>query len=230
MPVQTSPTASTSSRCRFLIPLAVSLALHGLTLALPVRFSRLGHDAGKWNLTHGRSLLVQLPQQATYLTNTAGDVPLRTEGPREAFGTLSEEKTKQDSVSPNSQAPILTVPATSTGLVSGPWYYSAQYLHRHPIPLHPIRPDYPLSAEHVSGRVLLLLLINEKGQVDRYQIVASEPSGIFDDTVIDAFRQASYAPGLISGIPVKSQLVVEVNFQPGQLPQTSVTVELPHPL
>ena len=71
------------------------------------------------------------------------------------------------------------------------------------------------------------MLINEQGTVDTYRIVKAEPAGIFDETVVTAFVKERYAPGLITGRSVKSQLLVEVVFEPGAEPRSGVLLELP---
>ncbi|MBI5861491.1 MAG: TonB family protein [Rhodocyclales bacterium] len=156
---------------------------------------------------------------------------------------ISEDRLRQSAVPPgiegaslrsesqppeNVSAPAGTLPpapaASSlstqmvSGLLPGPWYYAARYLHRRPTPLKPIRPNYPPEAENLRGQVMLLLLINERGTVDTYHIVESQPPGVFDDAVSDAFTREQYAPGLITGYPVKSQLLVDVTFEPGSAP------------
>ncbi|GAB2180549.1 hypothetical protein DLREEDagrD3_07720 [Denitratisoma sp. agr-D3] len=112
--------------------------------------------------------------------------------------------------------------ATVSGLIAGPWYYPARYLHRHVTPLRPIWPDYPAAAQNTAGSVTLLLLVNEEGKVDRYRIESAEPPGVFDDAVIRAFTGETYAPGLIAGMPVKGQLQAEVSFEPGQPPRLNL--------
>jgi outer membrane biosynthesis protein TonB len=114
-----------------------------------------------------------------------------------------------------------------SGVVSGPWYYAARYLHRRATPLRPIRPDYPPLFGDVAGHVVLLLFINEQGGVDTYRIESAEPAQIFDDAVLRAFVKERYAPGLITGYPVKSQLLVEVSFQPGSEPVTGILLDSP---
>ncbi len=74
---------------------------------------------------------------------------------------------------------------------------------------------------------MLLLLINESGAVDTYRIIESQPPGIFDSTVTDAFVRERYAPGMITGYSVKSQLLVEVIFEPGATPKASILPGLP---
>ncbi|MFY9328280.1 MAG: energy transducer TonB [Georgfuchsia sp.] len=111
------------------------------------------------------------------------------------------------------------------GLVLGPWYFTSRYLHRQPRPLRPIWPVYPPELTEVRGKVLLLLFINEKGGIDDYKILESEPADQFDPSVIAAFTHAVFAPGSIADIPVKSQMLIEVNFEPGLAPQTAIRAE-----
>lgn len=112
----------------------------------------------------------------------------------------------------------------------GPWYYPARYLHRRVTPLKPIRPDYPVDAEQVRGRVTILLLVNEEGSVDQYRIQDAEPPGVFDASVIAAFTTVRYAPGLITGYKVKGQLLAEVSFEPGLPPQANFSIMGGEPL
>ena len=72
-----------------------------------------------------------------------------------------------------------------------------------------------------------MLLINERGTVDSHQIMKAEPGGIFEESVVTAFIGERYAPGLITGYPVKSQLLVEVIFEPGAEPRTGILLDLP---
>lgn len=106
------------------------------------------------------------------------------------------------------------LPPVVNGMFVGPWYFSAQYLHRRPSPLRPIRPDYPAVTDNEVHTVRLLMLIGATGVVDSYRM-SGEKDTAFAKAVIDAFTTVDYAPGLISNIPVKSQLLVEVTFHPG---------------
>lgn len=122
-------------------------------------------------------------------------------------------------------APSAPSVAGLSGVVSGPWYYAARYLHRSPTPLRPIRPEYPPLFSDVAGHVVLLLFLNEQGSVDTYRIESAEPARIFDEAVLRAFVKERYAPGLITGYPVKSQLLVEVSFEPGSEPVTGILLD-----
>ena len=62
--------------------------------------------------------------------------------------------------------------------------------------------------------VVLRLLIGATGQVDDVAVVRSAPEGVFEQAAREAFAKARFAPGLAGGMPVKSQITVEVNFVP----------------
>lgn len=93
--------------------------------------------------------------------------------------------------------------------------------------LRAIVPPYPEEASQISGRVIIVLFINEKGEVDRYQIAAAEPERLFEQVVIDTFVGEKYSPGMIAGESVKSQLAIEVTFEPGGGVQAIVAPPVP---
>jgi hypothetical protein len=71
------------------------------------------------------------------------------------------------------------------------------------------------------------LFINERGSVDNHRVLTSEPDGLFENAVVPSFITERYAPGLITGQAVKSQLLVEVSFEPGTEARVSVLTEPP---
>ena len=88
--------------------------------------------------------------------------------------------------------------------------------------MRPVEPLYPADKESVAGRVVLLLFINEKGGVDDYRIIESDPPGDFDPSAIEAFLAARFFPGKIAGIPVRSQIKVEILYNPHAAPQAAI--------
>ena len=61
---------------------------------------------------------------------------------------------------------------------------------------------------------MLRLLINELGIVDETAVVRSSPPGLFEKSAVDAFSVARFSPGMLLGLPVKSQVTIEVEFVP----------------
>ena len=85
---------------------------------------------------------------------------------------------------------------------------------RGPHPLDDIQPDFPAAAGTRGGVVTLRLLISDQGVVESVEVVRSSPPGLFDAAAIAAFGHARFAPGLRSGVPVRSEVMYEVNFAP----------------
>lgn len=209
---------------RLLGSLATSVAVHLVILSATglMAFRLLPHPEGSRS-GHLTAVLLppSLPAQPTS----------RVEGPQRSVAAPTPsgpdapapESRPADGGSGNiSKLPPAVNAAQAPGLFPGPWYYSARYLHRRPTPLKPILPAYPKEEENTPGQVVLLLMINEQGTVDSYQVMESQPAGRFDDAVIAAFAHETYAPGLITGYPVKSQLLVEIRFEPGSAPVANI--------
>jgi len=93
-------------------------------------------------------------------------------------------------------------------------YYSSRELDSRPEPLQQIDPEFPLTVDPgVRGSVVVRLLLDTDGKVEKVIPIRSEPEGIFVDAVVKAFANARYTPGMIRGKPVKVQMVLEVEFE-----------------
>jgi TonB family protein len=93
-------------------------------------------------------------------------------------------------------------------------YYTVGDLDIRPWIAMQVEPEYPDAAAHrfMSGKVVIRVLINELGKVDRTVVVSSEPQGFFEIPAQNAFNAARYTPGVKLGKAVKSQLTIEVTF------------------
>ena len=220
------------SWCRPALSLGLSLLLHGIVLNLfgSSHFSMQGPTAESDSpgLTVSFAPTIAPPQVLEVVPSLlvrAAAEPRPPPPPQAPAATTVPGAV----AAPGQQPAVPSVPyrAALAGIVSGPWYYSARYLHRRPTPLKPIRPAYPPLVGDLAGNVVLLLLINERGRVDSHQVMKAEPGGIFEESVVTAFINERYAPGLITGYPVKSQLLVEVIFEPGAEPRTGILLDLP---
>lgn len=109
--------------------------------------------------------------------------------------------------------PAMPAPAV-VGLPPAPDYAFGAALDPGPQPLGDITPEYPEGTESRSGYVVLRLLINEAGIVDNAAVVRSQPQGLFENSAITAFSAARFSPGRLLGIPVKSQMTIQVDFTP----------------
>jgi bla regulator protein blaR1 len=99
-----------------------------------------------------------------------------------------------------------------TGNVPG--YYPPSQLDKRPYLLTRVDPAYPRIAPPNGGLVVMRLLISEEGKVERMIVVKSEPAGTFDAATMAAFRDARYSPGIKGGAKVKSQIMIEMKFNP----------------
>jgi TonB family protein len=133
----------------------------------------------------------------------------RTQSPRES-PEAAHSSEAATSVTPTRRA----VPTPEPGLAPAPAYLFGPRLDPGPRPLHDIEPEFPPEAGLQEGVVVLRILISEAGAVDEVAVVRSSPKGLFESSALAAFGSAEFSPGMVLGIPVKSQVTVEVNFTP----------------
>ena len=72
-------------------------------------------------------------------------------------------------------------------------------------------PEFPDMAR-VSGKVLIRLFIDERGTVEHVAILRADPPGVFEASARRAFLAARFTPGMKAGVPVKSQLTLQVDY------------------
>ena len=117
--------------------------------------------------------------------------------------------------------PEASPPAAKPGWLDlplpAPRYYEPSELDRRPVPLHSIEPESPAEAGAREGTVVLRILINEEGGVDDVVALEAQPPDLFEKAAIAAFMAARFSPGMLDDAPVKTQLLVEVEFRnPGR--------------
>jgi protein TonB len=111
-------------------------------------------------------------------------------------------------------APVPPAQPAPASLPAAPAYRGSAGLDVPPQPLNDIQPEYPATAGQQVGRVVLRVLIDEQGHVDNVAVVRAFPRGYFEAAAIEAFAKAQFSPGTSLGAPVKSQMMVEVDFTP----------------
>ena len=134
-----------------------------------------------------------------------------------ALGDIIPESARE----PGEPPPDAALDASSDAIPQEGWlslpdayYFSARDLDIRPAPRMRIAPLYPahLAAQQARGYVILRLLINEDGLVDRAEVVRSEPPGVFDDAAVAEFSAGRFTAGVRNGRPVKSEMYYEVRF------------------
>jgi TonB family protein len=134
---------------------------------------------------------------------------------------VSEPPSVAPTPSRQTELPVLTTPVISAPAVAvapflppAPDYFGTGQLDPGPRPLDDIEPLYPKEAGLQEGVVVLRLLINPQGGVDDVAVVRSFPLGVFESSALAAFTSARFSPGMVLGLPVKSQITIEVMFTP----------------
>jgi TonB family protein len=81
-------------------------------------------------------------------------------------------------------------------------------------------PAYPKDAlaQHINGKVVLLIDIDAQGNPTNVVVDKSEPAGVFDQASIDAARKWKFQPAVKEGHPVAGRISVPVQFESGGNP------------
>jgi protein TonB len=83
-------------------------------------------------------------------------------------------------------------------------------------PIAEPRLHYPpeLIEQRVTGKVRVLVFVDEAGVVRKLQIAASDPPGLFDEAAKQGWQDVRFFPARKNGVAVKSQKLIEVTFTP----------------
>jgi len=96
-----------------------------------------------------------------------------------------------------------------------PTYYSGKQLDVPPRAMSEVAPAYPKQADEngVSGTVVLEIKVDENGRVQELRVINSTPPGVFDQSVIDAFRKVDFQPACKNEFAVRSVMRINVQFE-----------------
>jgi len=74
--------------------------------------------------------------------------------------------------------------------------------------------QYPKAAKQrgIQGHVVLSLLIDTDGSVDKVQVLESVPTGVFDDAAVVGIRGWRFSPAIYQGAPVKTWVKQKIRF------------------
>ena len=186
------PAYAKESASSLLGPLALSLALHAgfITLVEGV------YGRPETGLSSARGLTSKALLVTIHSSATPGEVNSASEFPQGAPGATQRDLPE--------------------GLVSFPvpYYFPPEELSSKPRAVVPVFLDYPENAPLVSKKhIVLRLLINEHGSVDRTVVEDSDLPEELQGIAINAFGQSRFHPGMRNNAPVKSQLLVEITFE-----------------
>ncbi|OHC71304.1 MAG: hypothetical protein A2045_07315 [Rhodocyclales bacterium GWA2_65_20] len=186
--------------------LALSLALHGLALALPA---------------------AQAPAPGTRVHGGTSAVPprpaltVRLETPIQP--AAENHPPAEQGPSGLSDLPGAAIPATATSVDTpldahdgpAPAYFPAGALSRLPEALTVFRPEVPESpGSRAGGRMELRLWLAQDGRIDRIQLLNTELPDALSDAALVAFGRMLFRPAEIQGVPVPSWSDIVVGFDP----------------
>jgi protein TonB len=77
------------------------------------------------------------------------------------------------------------------------------------------QPAYPASARrrNIEGWVQVQFIVNEYGQPEQIRVLAADPEGIFDSSVINSIGHWRFRPGTINGTAVRVLVEQTIRFQ-----------------
>ncbi len=124
-------------------------------------------------------------------------------------------------VQPDIAAPTATVhagqgrtdSAASPGQRGG--VYSLKDIEGTLIPLERTEPAYPSSARrrNIEGWVQVQFVVNEHGKPEAIRVLAAEPEGIFESSVIKTVGRWRFRPGTVNGVAVRVLVEQTIRFQ-----------------
>jgi TonB family protein len=100
-------------------------------------------------------------------------------------------------------------------LITPTRYYLPNELDARPQIRSRINPTYPQDAfeKGIAAELTLRIFIDEQGRVENVAVPGKNEVDPFVAAAIAAFRSATYTPGIKNGVPVKSLLLIKVNFE-----------------
>lgn len=93
--------------------------------------------------------------------------------------------------------------------------YKIDEVDQHPAIRRMIKPKYPLLAEQdgvKEGKVLLRLVVDQEGRVQKQQIVEAAPEGYFEEAALDAVSKYIFRPAVKDGENVSCVIKLPVKF------------------
>lgn len=95
-----------------------------------------------------------------------------------------------------------------------PYYFAIKDLTQRPLVVRDVPADFMLIVPDVPSQAATLqILISEYGDVDKVIVENSLLPEVAQKTVIDEFSKLKFNPGEVKGIPVKSQLRIEIMLE-----------------
>jgi TonB family protein len=223
--VLSGTSAAQRRRQRLLWALLVSLWLHLLVSAVPLRIPDTVGEAVSGRAASAlaatlRGAFGQGESLASRPTPSAAKHAAGAEGPP-AAARAADSPEPAALVAGRGQRrlaadipPYLLEPWVVNAPLAG-WYFSRAELTVPPVLQDAPRlqfPDNPSGALASRGRVLLRVFLGVSGAVEGIEVLSSDPPSVFDEAAVAAFANLRFRPGEIEGVAVTSQTAFEVHF------------------
>ena len=215
-------------RRRFAFALAVSLALHAAAVFGVRAGLGTGNTGSGTFVINARLVSLQdiadpatladasLPSVETAASDNTVARPRDAQAPAKVEG---ENKARRQASAAG---------ALPLNFIQAGYYYLASKVHQPPVAIGDIDFQYSENSPLRDGMVQARVLINARGSVDDVIVEVSEPPGVFDAAAIKALLTGKFSSGLLHGLPVPTQIEVEVRYKdPGAsaLPGVNVSVK-----
>ena len=207
--------SGTEAAEKFALALAASLILHfalmfGLQIRAPTASSQ--PDSVIQARLVEAPISAVLPPQELEKMSEPEQIPALVPPPDSVATAPSSTEPSASAATPESSVslPVIEVP-----MIEDTTYYPAKEVDVHPSSLQIIRPNYPDEAvsANTTGSVVLVLMLDESGKVQDISVEEAVPSGVFDKSALEAFRNARFSPAQRNGRVVKSQMRIKVSYE-----------------
>ncbi|MBG3876796.1 energy transducer TonB, partial [Desulfovibrio oxamicus] len=97
---------------------------------------------------------------------------------------------------------------------AGPFGYAMHDVDVRPAVRRRVAPEYPDHARRTGtrGRVVLRLLVDERGHALHVSVLEASPDGVFEQCALDAVTRWSFTPGRRDGRPVPTWVHLPLRF------------------
>jgi len=197
-------------------------------LILAVVFSMASHAVALFAVTHP-------PRDwndSGLLSGNSGPVPMQVrivqQSPGHAAATIlpgaRPGASLPDAMAAARPTPVPTERAPGIVLIPPSRYYRAAELDERPQIKTRVVPSYPAVADlqGIRGKVVINVFISETGKVDDVTVSRSDPAGIFEESAVTALRVAEFTPAIKDRKAVKSLVVLEITYEAGGQPDTTI--------
>lgn len=212
-----SSPANTSGTSGLALALLLSSLFHALAIVFP-SFDETSYrkDAiASWAPVRTMALSVTLnhPAAGARAVSVTSKVPRTKLDPSRGADGLSAKISNELSpaMTPSVRQNLLPLPGVD--------YYATNELTIKPQPLGEAALDpAEIAAIVASGKILLVLRINEQGEVVGVSVDHSDLPDVFSEAVTTAFRKLHFSPGELNGQKVGAVMRVEVRYDDARVP------------